>query len=133
MSNVLNLLLVAIKDNKSFFYKEYFPLDLFKIIYNDILIFEKQLKVVKQNAFAIEFINNPSEQIQLEAVKQYGWAIHCIKNPSEQVKLEAVKQNGLAIQFIKNPSEQVKLEAVRQNGYAIRYLSSIDPLLLRRY
>ena len=37
---------------------------------------------------------------QLVKVKQDGWAIQFIKNPSEEVQLAAVKQNGRAIYFI---------------------------------
>ena len=48
-NNILTLLLLATNDNKSYFYKEYFPLDLFKIIYKDIWNFEKQLVAVKKD------------------------------------------------------------------------------------
>jgi hypothetical protein len=46
--------------------------------------------------------------MQLAAVKNDGYAIHFIENPSEAVQLAAVKQNGNAIQYIKNPSASVK-------------------------
>ena len=65
---------------------------------------ELQLKVVKKDGDAIQFIKNPSEKVQLEAVKQRGWAIQFIKNPSEKVQLEAVKQNSYIIQYVKNLS-----------------------------
>ena len=70
-----------------------------------------KLEAVKQDTVAIQYIKNPSEEVQLEAVKQNGFAIQYIKNPSEEVQLEAVKQNGLAIQYIKNPSEELRLLA----------------------
>ena len=76
------------------------------------VIDEFNLAIVKQDGRAIEFIDNPSKQVQLIAVKQNAFAIkYIIKKgiiPSEKVQLIAVKQNGLAITFIKNPTEKVK-------------------------
>jgi len=43
------------------------------------------LEAVKQNYFAIQYIDDPSEEVQLEAIKQNGHAIRYIKNPSEKV------------------------------------------------
>ena len=83
-----------------------------------------QLEAIKQNGYAIKYIKNPSEKVQLSAVKQYGSAIRFIKNPSEKVQLEAVKRNGWAIQFIKNPSEKLQLEAIKENGRAIYYIKN---------
>ena len=40
----------------------------------------------------------------LEKVRQRGTTIQFIENPSIEVQLEAVQQNGWAIQFIENPS-----------------------------
>ena len=85
---------------------------------------EAKLEAIKQNGYAIRYIDNPSEEIQLKVVRQNGYTISCIKNPSEQVQLEAIRQNGLAIEFIDNPTEQVQLEAVRQDGYVIRYIKN---------
>ena len=89
---------------------------------------EVQLEAVKQDGYAIKFIENPSLKVQLEAVKQDGDAIELIKNPSLEVQLEAVKQKGCAIKYIKGPSLEVQLEAVKQDGYDIQYIER--PLLL---
>jgi hypothetical protein len=85
-----------------------------------------QLAVVKQNAFMIKHIDNPSEEVQLAAVNQNGLAIEYIKhlNPSEEVQLTAVKQKGDALKYIDNPSEEVQLTAVKQYGHAIRYIDN---------
>lgn len=50
-----------------------------------------QIETVRRNAFNIEFIKEPSEELKLLAVKQNWYAIKYIKNPSEIVQLEAVK------------------------------------------
>ena len=47
------------------------------------------------------------------------WSIDYIKDPSEEVQLAAVKNWGPSIQFIKDPSEEMKLEAVKNNGWSI--------------
>ena len=43
-----------------------------------------------------------------------GYALQWIYNPSEEVQLVAVKQNGLSIQWIKNPSEDVQIVALEK-------------------
>ena len=40
---------------------------------------------VKEDGRAIQYIENPSKEVQLEAVKQYGFAIKYIENPSIEV------------------------------------------------
>jgi hypothetical protein len=85
---------------------------------------EIQKLAVQSNAFAIQFIHNPSEEIQKLAVQQDGYAIAYIDNPSEEVKKLAVQQDGSAIKYIDNPSEEVKKLAVQQNGRAIRFIDN---------
>jgi hypothetical protein len=96
-----------------------------RCIYDDE---ERCMLAVRQDGWAIRFINDPSEAVQLEAVRQNGYAIKYIKDPSETVKLEAVSRDGWAIRFIKDPSERVQLEAARQNGWVIQFIQFIkDP------
>jgi hypothetical protein len=72
--------------------------------------------------YNIQWIDNPSEEIQLKAVI-YAWdVIKLIKNPSESVKIAAVKHCGYAIQLIENPSEAVQLEAVKQEMSCHRFI-----------
>ena len=78
-----------------------------------------QIETVRQDGFAIQYIENPSEKVQLEAVKQNGFSIQYIDNPSEEVQIEAAKQDGYIIQYLDSPSEQVQLAAIRQNGSVI--------------
>ncbi len=85
---------------------------------------EVQLAAIKRNVYSIEYINNPSEAIQLAAVKAKGGAIEYIKNPSEAIQLEAVKRDLYAISYIKNPSEAVQLAAVKNSEYAIEYIKN---------
>ena len=86
---------------------------------------DMQLASVHKFGYNVQFIKNPTEKVKLAAVKQNGSSIQYIKNPSEKIQLEAVKQYPNAIQYIKNPTEEIQLEAVKQNGLAIQYIS--DP------
>jgi F-box domain len=83
-----------------------------------------QLAAVQQTGDALRYIKNPSEQVQLAAVRRTGYVLEHIKNPSEQIQLAAVQQTGHALQYIKNPSEQVQLAAVQQTGYALQYIKN---------
>ena len=97
---------------------------------------EEQIKAVCETGTAIQYIKNPSEEVQqlhtkmpteaeqLAAVKKDGYAIKYIKNPSEQVQLAAVSQEAYAIDYIKNPSEQVQFVAVKQEPFAIKYIKN---------
>ena len=57
-----------------------------------------------------------TEENFLKILKIDGRAIQFIKNPTSEMQLEAVKQNGCAIQFIKNPTPEMQLEAVKRMG-----------------
>lgn len=62
---------------------------------------EEQLVAVKQEGYAIQYINNPSEAVQLEAVKQNVWAIDFIKNPSEAALEICLLNNDCDISLLK--------------------------------
>ena len=68
---------------------------------------KEELEAVKEDEYAVQFIQNPSEQVQLEAVKQNGFSIRYLHNPSEQV-IEYVKENNSDI--FNNYFEDVKNE-----------------------
>ena len=73
--------------------------------------YNRELKEWQSEDDCIEFVN--------------GWYsdIQYIKNPSEQIQLEAVKKNGFAIHYIKNPSKQVIITALFQNIYCLYYIN----------
>jgi hypothetical protein len=76
------------------------------------------------NGELLQFIDNPSEEVQLAAVKKLGYSIKYIENPSEEVQLAAVRKNPYSIYYIQNPTEKVQLAAVEQDGYLIRYIQN---------
>ena len=73
-------------------------------------------KQVYNNGELIQFIDNPSEEVQLAAVKMFGSSIKHIQNPSERVQLAAVKKFGNSIQYIQNPTEKEK-QLAKSKGY----------------
>jgi hypothetical protein len=72
----------------------------------------------------IQFIDNPSEEVQLTAVKDDPFSIKYIENPTEKVQLAAVKKNPYSIRFIQNSSETVQLAAVKQYPNSIRFIQN---------
>ena len=82
------------------------------------------MEAVREDGCAVQFIDNPTEEVQLAAVRENEYALRYINNPTEEVQLEAVKQNGYIIEYIDNPSGEVQLAAVRENGCALRYINN---------
>ena len=66
----------------------------------------------------IQFIENPSEEVQLTAVKDDPFSIKYIENPTEKVGLVVVERDPFLIRYIDNPSEKVK-QLARSKGYDI--------------
>ena len=101
---------------------------------------------VKTNPRAIEFIDNPTEELMKEAVlagwsnlnyikkpsydvlklaiEQRGWAIQYVKEPIEELQIMAVKKDYDSIKYIKEPSETVQVEAVKVKYDALRYIKN---------
>jgi hypothetical protein len=72
----------------------------------------------------IQFIDNPSEEVQLMAVNENPYSIKYIQNPSQEVQLAAVEKNPYSIREIKNPSERVQLVAVKKNPRSILFIEN---------
>ena len=85
---------------------------------------EIQIQALKKNSNVFKLIDNPSEEVQKVAVQLNAYNIGNIENPSEEIQKLAVSNRGYAIRYIKNPSEEVKLRAVSQNGEAIRFIEN---------
>ena len=82
------------------------------------------IEAVKQNVWAIEYINNPTNEICLYAVKRKSITIKYIDNPSEEVQLEAVKNNANNIEYIKNPTKEMCMQILEYNGSVINYIEN---------
>ena len=78
-----------------------------------------RLKQLKRKAIGFDY---EDEKECLKAVKANSFYIQFIKNPSEEVQLAAVKQHGRTVCHIKNPTDLVILTAVRNTEYAMAYV-----------
>ena len=58
----------------------------------------------------------------MEAVKQNGYALQYVQTQTEAICMEAVKQNGYALQYVQTQTEAICMEAVKQNGCALQYV-----------
>lgn len=75
---------------------------------------EKQLKVVKNTGYAIQYINNPTKKMQYYAIRKDPYAIQYIDNPTEELQLEAVRKKPLSIININNLTENALQEAIKE-------------------
>lgn len=120
-----------------------------KTIYYSSLSEEEQIKAVKQYWWKVQFIKNPSYNVQKAAIESSPRAIEEIKNPTteiqvlavdkimkegsfnialtklingfdEEAQIAAVKHNPQIIQFIPYPSNKVQLEAVKINPFVVK-------------
>lgn len=90
----------------------------------EVVLNEYYLSAVEYDPWALEYIDNPSEEVQKVAVQLNAYNIGNIENPSEEIQKLAVSNRGYAIKFIKNPSEELQIEAVRREPSAIRYIKN---------
>ena len=75
----------------------------------------------------LAYVENPSPALIQAALSQSGWAIRYIPNPSEELQLQAVRKNYDAVKYIKNPSAAVQEAAVAENYEALRYIDAPAP------
>jgi len=85
---------------------------------------ELQLIAVNKNILLFKYVQDPSPELQLKAVSAIGDYIRYIDNPSHQVQMAAVKQDAGALKYIDNPSHQVQMAAVTNNGNAISIIDN---------
>lgn len=103
----------------------------FMLIYNYCIIKvvyclkEKEiLNRIKENPWAIEYIENPTEEMCLYAVSKAWNALKYIKEPSYEVIKKAIESKGWAIQFVKNPSLELQELAVEKDYDSIKYIKN---------
>lgn len=74
---------------------------------------KRMIELIKDDPYSIQFIVNPSEQLQLYAIKLDPYSIRHINKPSELVQLAAINKNVYLIEYINNPSESIQLESIK--------------------
>lgn len=71
------------------------------------------LEAVRQNGYALQFVEHQTEQICLEAVRQKGWALAYVHHPTPEICLEAIKNDGRAIEWVAHPTIEMSLTAIK--------------------
>lgn len=78
----------------------------------------------------IRWISNPTEDEMLKVVYEDPYLIEFIKNPSENVQLAAIRNTavspGRLFSLITNPSRQVWMEVIKEKPESILSMSSDD-------
>ena len=117
-----------VKDEEEVVLNEYYlsavEYDPWALEYIDNPSEEVQVQALKKNSNVFKLIDNPSEEVQKVAVQSNAYNIVNIENPSEEIQKLAVSNRGYAIKFIKNPSEELQIEAVRRSPSAIRHIKN---------
>ena len=85
---------------------------------------EIQLIAANQNPYYFKYVKNPSPELQLKMVSRGGDQLEYIRNPSPQIQMAAVTNSGGALKFISNPSRELQLAAVNNNGNAISIINN---------
>jgi hypothetical protein len=97
--------------------------------FNDGLI----KKFLEYSPSMIEFIKNPSEDIQFAMVMYDPISIGYISNPSERVQLAAIKEDVGVIIHINKPTEKVQLAAVRRDIGIFEFINNPYPSVIKLY
>ena len=84
----------------------------------------KKLSDYKEKYNKLSIKKNLFGNDALEAVKQNGYALQYVQTQTEAICLEAVKQNGEVLQYVQTQTEAICLEAVKQNGEVLKYVSA---------
>lgn len=81
-----------------------------------------QYDLVSANGLSIKYITTPHYEVKKKALLNTPEAIQFIQNPSLELQRIAVSRDGLCLRFIDSPSEEICNKALSQNGEAVRYI-----------
>ena len=82
----------------------------------------EELMTYKKRYLSLPYKTNLKGKKALAAVKQDGYALRYVEEQTEAICLAAVKQNGYALQYVREQNEAICLAAVKQNGDALQYV-----------
>jgi hypothetical protein len=74
-----------------------------------------QMDAVKRFPYNIEFIKNPTDEVQMVAIKSSASTIQYIENPTDKVQDFILKNRPSYIKYINNPNEKIKRYRLRNN------------------
>lgn len=85
---------------------------------------ENILKKIKETFGFIEFVGNPTYNVQLEAIVEYPFHIKYIENPYIDIQKLAVRSRPDLICYIKNPTEEVQLISINKYWGNINFIKN---------
>jgi hypothetical protein len=74
----------------------------------------------------IKFIHDPDPYVQVDAISRDPYNIQYIKNPSLEMQLLAVRKEGKVIRFIQDPVYEVQYAAIEDNPWSLPYIAQPD-------
>ena len=74
---------------------------------------QKDLQRVMLDGYALEFVNNQTEEICLAAVEEDGGSLRYVKRQTEEICLAAVKQSIKALKLVKEQTPEICLVVAR--------------------
>jgi hypothetical protein len=80
------------------------------------------MAAVRQNGYALEYVNEQTEEICIAAVRQNGYALEYAKIQNELMCLEAINTNPFIIQYVKVQTPIICLTAVSLHADTIAYI-----------
>lgn len=89
------------------------------------LTHELCIAAVKEDAYAIQFIDNQTMDICFLAVRNCGYTIDYVKDQTPELCFAALEQTPFALRYIKNPTYDMCLFAVKKNGYTLPLIENI--------
>lgn len=92
---------------------------------------EIQMRAVQKNINAIKAIENPTEEVQLYVVRQNPKNAELIQNPCTQVQELLIQNNPEYIRNVSNPTESMQRIAVEYNGLLLSKIENPSPLIVR--
>lgn len=88
---------------------------------------ELQMLAAKANYKLIKYVENPSLDLQQEVVMANPFNIQYITNASEEIKDLAFQKSNGVFPYIKNPTLKMQQQAVEENPYHIMYIDNPSP------
>ena len=94
-----------------------------------LCLFEKPSEAAIREAididpYTIEYIDNPTEEMQMKAINGNVWALEKIKGLKSSMTLRAIDIEPQAIVMIPDPDEKLQIEVVKKESSAIRWLEN---------
>lgn len=80
------------------------------------------LRILKNDPWFIQYIDNPTEEMCLTAVRANGFTLKYIKKQTEEMCLEAVKQYGVVLRDVLVQTKKIIAAALKQNPKAIEHI-----------